>query len=233
MGYICLYCGEGLPEDEDCPCQAISDTLHNLAPGRAAKRQQDSRRRDQMRASGPVESFTAAEIGQRDGWLCGIGQDSTRLVDPRPGAPRALSPSLDHIVPVSSGGPHTRDNARITHLWCNVERNIGEPPSPEYMRAQLLRLLDGTPVPEEIHRSRFPSWQWPASPRHEYMVALHIAAGRVAAAPRYGNPATRLAVTARQLFHDDPDGAMRRGLDWIDSINRRRSEIDARWRSSR
>jgi hypothetical protein len=57
---------------------------------------------------------------------------------------------------------------------------------------------DGTPVPEELHRSRSPSWRWSASPRVEYMIAVYIAADRVAADPRYGNPATRLADTARQ-----------------------------------
>jgi hypothetical protein len=25
MGYICPYCGEGLPEDEICPCQSFGD----------------------------------------------------------------------------------------------------------------------------------------------------------------------------------------------------------------
>lgn len=25
MGYICAYCGEGLPEDETCPCQSFAD----------------------------------------------------------------------------------------------------------------------------------------------------------------------------------------------------------------
>jgi 5-methylcytosine-specific restriction endonuclease McrA len=181
MGYICPYCGEGLPEDEECPCQAIGSD--DPGPGRAAKREQDRRRKRLMRANGPVESFTHAEIGERDDWVCGICQDPKRLVDPRPGAARALSPSLDHIVPVSGGGTHTRGNVRITHLWCNVERNSGEPSSPEYMRAKLSRLLDGTPVPEELHRSQFPSWRWPASPRIEYMIALYIAAGQVAADP--------------------------------------------------
>jgi hypothetical protein len=25
MGYICPYCGQGLPEDETCPCQSFAD----------------------------------------------------------------------------------------------------------------------------------------------------------------------------------------------------------------
>jgi hypothetical protein len=185
-----------------------------------------------MRTNGPIESFTAAEIGERDGWICGICQDTNRLVVPRPGAPRALSPSIDHIVPVVSGGTHTRANVRITHLWCNVERNSGKPPPPAVMRAQLSRLMDGTPVPEEVHRSQHPSWRWPAKPRIEYMIALYITAGRVAADPRYGDPATRLADAACRLG-GNPDDAIRRGLDWIEGVNQRRSPIEAQWRSSR
>ena len=226
MGYICPDCGEGLPADKECPCQAIADEL-----ARAAKRGQDRRRINLMRASGPVESFTAAEIGERDGWVCGICQDVGRLVDPRPTAPRALSPSIDHIIAVSAGGTHTRTNVRITHLWCNTERNSGEPSPPECMRAQLSRLLDGTPVPEEIHRRQFPSWRWPASRRIETMIALYIAAGQLAADPRYGgDPAVRL--TAGGRTHAQAEDALRRGLDSIAAVSRRRSQIDARWRSS-
>jgi hypothetical protein len=120
---------------------------------------------------------------------------------------------------------------RITHLWCNVERNSGEPVSAIYMRAQLSWLLDGTQVPEELHRSRFPSWRWPASPRIEYMIALYISAGKVAADPRYGELATRLLHAARQMAGDAAEGAVRRGLDWMEKNDQRRSPINAGWRS--
>jgi 5-methylcytosine-specific restriction endonuclease McrA len=33
-----------------------------------------------------------------------------------------LQPSLDHIVPLSCGGTHTRDNVRCSHLRCNLLR---------------------------------------------------------------------------------------------------------------
>ncbi|MGI8448787.1 MAG: HNH endonuclease [Streptosporangiaceae bacterium] len=184
-----------------------------------------------MRASGPVESFTAGEIGERDGWVCGICQDASRPVDPRPTAPRALSPSVDHIIAVSAGGTHTRANVRITHLWCNTERNTYEPPPPECMRALLSRLLDGIPVPEEIHRRQFPAWQSPASKHIENMIALYIAAGQVAADSRYGgDPEARL--TAGGRTHAEAEDALSHGVDSIERVSRRRSQIEARWRSS-
>jgi hypothetical protein len=91
--------------------------------------------------------------------------------------PSCRHPNIDHIVAVSAGGSDTRANVRITHLWCNSERNNYEPPPPECMRAQPSRLLDGVPAPEEIHRRQFPSWRWPARPHIENMIALYIATG--------------------------------------------------------
>jgi hypothetical protein len=145
--------------------------------------------------------------------------------------PRALNPSIDHIIAGSAGGTHTRNNVRITHLWCNTERNNYKPAPPECMRAQLSRLLDGVPVPEEIHRRQFPSWRWPARRHIENMIALYIAAGQVAADPRYGgDPMARLRASGRT--YAEAEDALRRGLDSIARVSRRRSEIDARWRSS-
>jgi hypothetical protein len=122
---------------------------------------------------------------------------------------------------------------RITHLWCNVERGNGKTPSPEYMRALLSQVLHGTPVPEELHRSRSPSWAWPASPRIEFMIALYITAGWVAGDPRYGDPVTRLADTARQWTGNAADDAMRSGLEWVKRTRQRRTESTGWWRSHR
>jgi hypothetical protein len=209
-------------------------TAPDVRPSRsAARRWQDQRRRDQLLTAGPRESFTVTEIAERDNWICGLCQDITRLVDPSPNAPRALSPSIDHIVAVSEGGAHTRDNVRITHRWCNTERNSGTPPAPDYMRAQLTRLLDGTPIPEALVRSSRPSWQWPASLRIEYMIALYIDAGRISADPRYGQPSTRLTEAADRRSPTNADALIRSGREWIEAVRRRRTPIDARWRAPR
>src|SRR5258708_17941200 len=186
----------------------MDDIPRGYRVGQSARRAQDGRRRDRMRAAGPLEAFTVAGIGDRDGWACGICQDTARLVDPSPRAPRALSPSIDHIVAVSLGGPHARANARITHLWCNVDRGNGTTPSPQYMRARLSQVLEGTPVPAELDRGWSPSWAWPASPRIEFMIALYITAGWVAGDSRYGDPVTRLGVTVRRRPCNGADDAV-------------------------
>jgi hypothetical protein len=218
-----------------------------------ATREQDRLRRSRMRANGPVESFSAAEIGERDGWVCGVCMDHARLVelppelvklDPRdlvaepvppgealevyegPVRRRPLSASIDHIVSVAAGGAHTRSNVQITHLFCNLEKNSSSSKTgflrPEYVRADLSSLLDGTPVPEELHRSCFASWAYPAARRVEFMIALYIAAGEVAADPRYGDTASRAERFAREIGRD-------RWLAAVDDMRRRRAKWRSRW----
>lgn len=62
--------------------------------------------------------FTVTALLDRDGRDCGIcGENIPHVEYPHP-----LSPSIDHIVPLSKRGPHTLTNARATHLVCNVRR---------------------------------------------------------------------------------------------------------------
>jgi 5-methylcytosine-specific restriction endonuclease McrA len=88
--------------------------------GRAA---QHRRRARKMQA--PAEDFLDAEIFERDGWFCGICDEpvdgSLRWPDP-------YSASLDHIVPLVRGGHHTRANAQLAHLTCNIRKgtSLGE-----------------------------------------------------------------------------------------------------------
>jgi 5-methylcytosine-specific restriction endonuclease McrA len=65
------------------------------------------------------ERFNPIDVYERDGWLCGICGDA---VDRLAKAPEPFSVSLDHIVPVSLGGPHTQANTRCAHLICNTRR---------------------------------------------------------------------------------------------------------------
>ncbi|WP_244328694.1 HNH endonuclease [Streptomyces marokkonensis] len=89
-----------------------------------AKRVQDRRRRERMRSNGSVERYTAVEIGDRDGWICGLCQDPVEQAYQHPD-PR--SPSIDHVRTIAAGGANTRDNVRLTHWGCNHERNASTP----------------------------------------------------------------------------------------------------------
>lgn len=78
-----------------------------------------NRRRANQRGNGAPEKFTRTEIGDRDGWICGI---CGLAVDKALRFPDQQSPSLDHVIPLVLGGEHSRANSRIAHWICNVRR---------------------------------------------------------------------------------------------------------------
>lgn len=69
------------------------------------------------------EDFDKLEIFERDGWSCGIcgGGIPKELNYPDP-----ESASIDHIVPWSRGGSHTRANTQAAHLRCNQQKGAQE-----------------------------------------------------------------------------------------------------------
>lgn len=67
-----------------------------------------------------AEVFTREEIADRDGWRCHLCGDD---VDPRLTFPSPDSASLDHVLPLSAGGAHTRANCNLAHLGCNASKN--------------------------------------------------------------------------------------------------------------
>lgn len=71
------------------------------------------------RGAPDAEKFDYREIYDRDGWVCGICSEP---VDPDLAWPDPLSVSLDHVIPVSRGGRHVRENAQCAHLTCNVRK---------------------------------------------------------------------------------------------------------------
>lgn len=85
-------------------------------------RKRDATRRAR-KAGATVESFTHLEVYVRDEWVCGICGEH---VDQTLSYPHPLSPSLDHVVPLARDGDHSRANARLAHLTCNVRRGVGD-----------------------------------------------------------------------------------------------------------
>ena len=65
------------------------------------------------------DQFDPWEVFERDGWICYL---CSELVDPN-ATQRMRRPSLDHIVPCSKGGPHTRENTALAHVWCNCSKH--------------------------------------------------------------------------------------------------------------
>lgn len=75
-------------------------------------------RRRARRRGAFVENVDPREIYERDKGLCGICH--------RHVASKKMS--LDHIVPLSRGGEHSRRNVQLAHLRCNESRGAGRLP---------------------------------------------------------------------------------------------------------
>ena len=75
-------------------------------------------RRVRMR-NGIIEPFDGLEIFERDDWICQICFEP---IDPNLIHPDRMCVTLDHIWPVSKGGPHLRCNAQTAHKSCNSSK---------------------------------------------------------------------------------------------------------------
>jgi len=95
------------------------------AEGRESNAQWDERRkanyhkRRAQKLGTQVEDLRPIDIYERDIWMCGL---CSTPVDPDCSWPDPMSPSLDHIQPLSLGGTHTYENVQLAHLVCNVSK---------------------------------------------------------------------------------------------------------------
>jgi endogenous inhibitor of DNA gyrase (YacG/DUF329 family) len=86
------------------------------------RRMRNHRSRAKAFGARVIENFDPIEIHMRDGWTCGIClQPIARGAE----CPDPLSPSIDHIAPLSLGGDHSRANVRSAHFGCNSRRGNG------------------------------------------------------------------------------------------------------------
>lgn len=94
-----------------------------LRPSKRVEHAESYKAGDQLRRARKrgveCERFSSREIFERDGWRCGICEHT---VDSKLRYPNPRSASLDHVIPLSKGGGHTRSNTRCSHLECNVRR---------------------------------------------------------------------------------------------------------------
>lgn len=65
-----------------------------------------------------VEQIDTAVVAERDGWRCAICA----------GTVTRATWSLDHMIPLSKGGPHTYENVVLAHRSCNSRRGAGRFP---------------------------------------------------------------------------------------------------------
>lgn len=68
-------------------------------------------------------TITLDALIERDGNTCQICGKPCDAADLSWGHVGPLYPSIDHIVPMSTGGNHTWDNVQLTHLMCNIRKS--------------------------------------------------------------------------------------------------------------
>lgn len=74
----------------------------------------------------PYEPIRSVKVFERDGWKCGL---CGRAVDRARTVPHPRAAVLDHIVPMSKGGPHVYANVQCAHFLCNsvkADKAVGE-----------------------------------------------------------------------------------------------------------
>lgn len=139
----CLACGETKPRDEfrsdaryaagtgirSRRCRAC-EGQEPVASSTERKRQYvRARRRARKGAGKTYDGVTDEQIYERDNWRCRMPEclhPAGRTIDPELGC-WPWRRSIDHVIPLSRGGPDSQDNKRAAHLQCNVARGAKTP----------------------------------------------------------------------------------------------------------
>jgi 5-methylcytosine-specific restriction endonuclease McrA len=71
-----------------------------------------------------VAKVEPAVVFERDGWRCGVCGNP---VDPSLKWPNLMAATMDHVVPISKGGPHSYENCQLAHSLCNIRKGDSVP----------------------------------------------------------------------------------------------------------
>lgn len=119
-GRCCGQCGCRLPEERK-GYRGAPSICTTCAEGnaRAAKRKCRLARKALKRTK-TVERFDPIEVLERDGWRCHLcGVKTPKKLR---GTYADQAPELDHIIPLSQGGEHSRRNTACSCRKCNIEK---------------------------------------------------------------------------------------------------------------
>lgn len=71
------------------------------------------------------KGITPKSVYKRDNGICALCGGLCDFGDIRDGVVGPAYPTVDHIIPLSKGGPHTWDNVQLAHFFCNsVKRDV-------------------------------------------------------------------------------------------------------------
>lgn len=108
--YCSQACGWAGRKSADRPVTEIWRRRRNL---------DRTQRRRAAKVLGEAKTVHSLAVFERDGWICQLCGET---VDHRLAFPDPMSASLDHIKPLSLGGPHDEANVQLAHLTCNLAK---------------------------------------------------------------------------------------------------------------
>ena len=117
-------------------CGPHYNEWHHEVKGRKPSVWSDARRDAAQRRRALKRNVTTggrvlrSEIARRDEYRCHLCGEK---VDMKVAWPDPMSPSLDHVVPLSLGGTHGPANVKLAHLWCNTKKGARGIPTGEQL----------------------------------------------------------------------------------------------------
>lgn len=109
----CTWCGQSFVVATGSPKVCSKDCARRVS----SQRKHIRRRAHGLRTKQVTLSLPA--LCHRYNWTCQLcGQPVPRGIS----APDPLSPSIDHIIPLSKGGTHTVENVQLAHYRCNTKK---------------------------------------------------------------------------------------------------------------
>ena len=112
----CTMCGEvyelsrGINHDSVCSKKCQKEKNRNF-------KREHKRRRKALLKNAKVTKFSDYEIFIRDGYKCHL---CGAKLNPRQKVPHPKAPTIDHVIPISCGGNHTRRNVKCACFMCNA-----------------------------------------------------------------------------------------------------------------
>lgn len=81
-----------------------------------------SHRRRAEKYGGDYQRVSKLQVFERDGWKCYLcGCDTPKVLS---GTREANAPELEHVIPLSAGGPHSYENVRCACRRCNRAKGV-------------------------------------------------------------------------------------------------------------
>jgi len=112
-------------------CSRRCAASRGLLPGESRERRKAGVRARRAIIASTWDGVTDRQIFERDDWQCQISDCALGPLRADLLWPEALSPSIDHIVPLSRGGTDVAPNKRAAHLYCNIARHNRMTPDEE------------------------------------------------------------------------------------------------------